>query len=81
MVPLKRPTTDTTALYPPPIKSALKIPFISSPPRSPAFNTSAHATPSGKRSSFCSITIALRSGTIMVTPMTPPASAMRVVEI
>ena len=58
---------------------AVKIPSISDPPLSPALSTSAQATPSGKRSSFCSMIIGRLRGIIITTPITPPAMAISVV--
>ncbi len=50
--------------------------FARAPPRSPAISTSAHAVPSGYGSWPCSLTMsARRIGTIINTPITPPAAA------
>ena len=78
-MPTKKPPMLPRALKTAPSPKAVKMPFISAPPRSPALRTSAQATPSGYLSSFCSTIMARRKGIIMVTPMTPPESAMRVV--
>jgi hypothetical protein len=74
---LVRPQTDATRnRATAPTATPAKTIDASLPPRSPAISTSAHAAPSGYGSTPCSLTMsARRSGTIINTPMMPPANA------